>query len=327
MSARFLRSHFAARLLGCLLLLCAGLGLSPAQAHEMTIAELTVRESATGSYFYAWGVPAKVTPVAEDLSLRWPEGCEASDQSVSCGPQGLYGQLEVEGLGKVYSAVLLRVHWRSGESQVITLTSNQPQTRLFGGAKDERGAGEIASAYTVLGVQHILSGYDHLLFVISLLMLVGFQRRLVMTITAFTVAHSLTLGASALGWLTLRSAPVEASIALSILLVCGEALRQRETLARRWPSLVAFLFGLVHGLGFAGALRAIGLPEQHFSVALLTFNLGVEIGQLLVVLACWLLMLLAGRWLRASRLRQPLLYATGGIAAYWSIARLAAIMS
>jgi hydrogenase/urease accessory protein HupE len=325
MSASFLRSHLAARLLGCLLLLCAALGLNPAQAHEMTIAELTVRESATGSYFYAWGVPAKVTPVAEDLSLRWPEGCEASDQSVSCGPQGLYGQLEVEGLGKVYSAVLLRVHWRSGENQVITLTSNQPRTRLFGGAKDERGAGEIASAYSMLGVQHILSGYDHLLFVISLLMLVGFRRRLVMTITAFTVAHSLTLGASALGWLTLRSAPVEATIALSILLICGEALRQRETLSRRWPSLIAFLFGLLHGLGFAGALREIGLPEQHFAVALLTFNLGVEAGQLLVVLAVWLLTVLSARLLPVDRFRQPLLYATGAMAAFWSIERLSAI--
>lgn len=325
MSASFLRPHFAARLLGCLLLLCAGLGLSPAQAHEMTIAELTVRESAAGDYFYAWGVPAKVTPVAEDLSLRWPEGCEASDQSVRCGPQGLYGQLEVEGLGKVYSAVLLRLHWRSGENQVITLTSNQPKTRLFGGAKDERGAGEIASVYSMLGMQHILSGYDHLLFVISLLMLVGFRRRLVATITAFTVAHSLTLGASALGWLTLRSAPVEATIALSILLICGEALRQRETLSKRWPSLIAFLFGLLHGLGFAGALREIGLPEQHFAVALLTFNLGVEAGQLLVVLAVWLLTVLAGRLLPVERFRQPLLYATGAMAAFWSIERLSAI--
>lgn len=325
MSASLLRSRLAARLLGCLLLLCAGLGLSPAQAHEMTIAELTVRESSAGNYFYAWGVPAKVTPVAEDLSLHWPEGCEALDQSVSCGKQGLYGQLEIEGLGKVYSAVLLRIYWRSGESQVITLTSNQPKTRLFGGAKDERGAGEIASAYSMLGVQHILSGYDHLLFVISLLMLVGFRRRLVATITAFTVAHSLTLGASALGWLTLRSAPVEATIALSILLVCGEALRQRETLARRWPSLIAFLFGLLHGLGFAGALREIGLPEQHFAVALLTFNLGVEAGQLLVVLAVWLLTVWSARLLPVDRFRQPLLYATGAMAAFWSIERLSAI--
>lgn len=325
MSASLLRSRLAARLLGCLLLLCAGLGLSPAQAHEMTIAELTVRESSAGNYFYAWGVPAKVTPVAEDLSLHWPEGCEALDQSVSCGKQGLYGQLEIEGLGKVYSAVLLRIYWRSGESQVITLTSNQPKTRLFGGAKDERGAGEIASAYSMLGVQHILSGYDHLLFVISLLMLVGFRRRLVATITAFTVAHSLTLGASALGWLTLRSAPVEATIALSILLICGEALRQRETLSRRWPSLIAFLFGLLHGLGFAGALREIGLPEQHFAVALLTFNLGVEAGQLLVVLAVWLLTVWSARLLPVDRFRQPLLYATGAMAAFWSIERLSAI--
>src|SRR6185369_5960648 len=117
----------------------------------------------------------------------------------------------------------------------------------------------------------------------ALLFLVGFNRRLVTTITAFTLAHSFTLALSALGWLTLRSPPVEATIALSIMLVAGEALHKQATLARRWPALVAFLFGLVHGLGFAGALKEIGLPENHLSVALLTFNVGVEMGQLLVV--------------------------------------------
>ncbi len=115
--------------------------------------------------------------------------------------------------------------------------------------------GEIARAYLVLGVEHILSGIDHLLFVAALLFLVGFQRKLIWTITAFTLAHSLTLASAALGWLTLRSAPVEATIALSIVLVASEALQPRETLARRLPAMVAFLFGLVHGLGFAGALQ------------------------------------------------------------------------
>src|SRR5690242_1477012 len=147
--------------------------------------------------------------------------------------------------------------------------------------------GEIARAYLVLGVEHILSGVDHLLFVAGLLFLVGFRRRLVGTITAFTVAHSLTLASSAFGWLTLRSPPVEASIALSIVLVASEALRQRETLARRTPSLVAFLFGLVHGLGFAGALKSIGLPQRHLPLALFTFNVGVEVGQLFVVLLAY----------------------------------------
>ena len=116
-----------------------------------------------------------------------------------------------------------------------------------------------------------------------MLFLVGFNRRLVATITAFTLAHSLTLALSALGWLTLRSPPVEATIALSIVLVAGEALHRRPTLSRRWPALVAFLFGLVHGLGFAGALKEIGLPEHHLPLALLTFNVGVELGQLAVV--------------------------------------------
>jgi len=154
---------------------------------------------------------------------------------------------------------------------------------------------------------------------------VGFNRRLVWTITAFTAAHSLTLASSALGWLVLRPPPVEATIALSIVLVAGEALHQRATLARRWPALVAFLFGLVHGLGFAGALKEIGLPEQHLLTALLTFNVGVEIGQLLTVAAAWALWRLSARWPALARLRTALLYAIGSVAAYWSWLRLAAI--
>jgi hypothetical protein len=162
--------------------------------------------------------------------------------------------------------------------------------------------------------------------VIGLLFLVGFNRRLVGTITAFTAAHSLTLALSALGWLSLRSPPVEAGIALSIMLVAGEALHQRPTLSRRWPALVAFLFGLVHGLGFAGALQQIGLPQNHLLVALLTFNVGVELGQLMVVAAAFVLYRALSRWPQAGHARQPLLYGIGGIATYWSIARVAAIL-
>ena len=176
-----------------------------------------------------------------------------------------------------------------------------------------------------MGVEHILSGADHLLFVIGLLFLVGFNRRLVWTISAFTAAHSITLACSALGWLELRSLPVEASIALSIVLVAGEALHQQQTLARRWPALLAFLFGLVHGLGFAGALKEIGLPENHLLPALLTFNVGVEIGQLLTVTSAWLLWRAASRWPQVVLARPAVLYGIGSIAAYWSWLRIMAI--
>jgi hydrogenase/urease accessory protein HupE len=238
----------------------------------------------------------------------------------------LQGALAIDGVGKRYSAAMVKVFWLDGQTRVYTLTAGQPTVQLYGAADDSRGIGEIAWAYTVLGVEHILSGIDHLLFVIGLLFLVGFQRKLVWTITAFTAAHSLTLASAALGWLTLRSPPVEACIALSIVLVAGEALRERQTLARRLPALVAFTFGLVHGLGFAGALKDIGLPQNHLVVALLTFNLGVEVGQLLTVGLAWGLVQVLQRLPWAARLKAPALYAIGSLAAYWSWLRVAAIL-
>jgi hydrogenase/urease accessory protein HupE len=219
------------------------------------------------------------------------------------------------------------VVWGDGQARVYTLTGAQPQARLYGSAEDDRGWGEIASAYALLGIEHILTGFDHLMFVIGLLLLVGFERRLVWTITAFTAAHSMTLASSALGLLALRSPPVEATIALSIMLVAAEALHSRRTLARRWPALVAFLFGLVHGLGFAGALQQIGLPERHLWIALLTFNVGVEVGQLAVVGAAAVVALAARRMPHPALARRATLYAIGSVAAYWSIARIVAIVA
>ncbi len=132
-----------------------------------------------------------------------------------CGSRGLRGSLSIDGVGKRYSAALLKIYWLDGQSHVYTLTGGQPRIQLYGSAEDRRSVSEIASAYTVLGIEHILTGFDHLLFVFGLLFLVGFQRKLLWTITAFTVAHSLTLASAALGLLTLRSPPVEATIALS----------------------------------------------------------------------------------------------------------------
>ncbi|HEV6964997.1 MULTISPECIES: HupE/UreJ family protein [Roseateles] len=308
------------------LMLALAVAALPSPAHEMSMAEMQLRETARGEFLWQWMATEK-RPAAQDLTPVWPEGCTADANLLRCGEQGLAGTLHIRGVGERYSAALVKVQWRDGQSRVYTLTAGQPSVQLYGAADDPRGMGEIARAYTLLGVEHILTGIDHLLFVIGLLFLVGFQRRLLWTITAFTAAHSLTLACSALGLLVLRSPPVEASIALSIVLVAGEALHKRDTLARRWPAVVAFLFGLVHGLGFAGALKEIGLPENHLLVALLTFNVGVELGQLLTVAACWMLWRFASRWPAAQRLRTALLYAIGSVAAYWSWLRIAALLS
>jgi hydrogenase/urease accessory protein HupE len=246
-------------------------------------------------------------------------------RTVRCGERGLAGSLSVKGIGKNYSAVILRITWQGEQRSTFTLTQNQSSVRLFGSARDDRDAWQVAQTYAVLGIEHILSGIDHLLFVLSLLFLVGFRRQLLATITLFTVAHSLTLAASALGALTLRPPPVEAVIALSIVLVCAEALSQKDTLTRRWPGIVAFVFGLIHGLGFAGALKDIGLPEQHANMALLTFNLGVEAGQLLVIGLAWLVLLATRRFTWTASARRVILYGIGSISVFWTFSRIAVI--
>lgn len=297
-----------------------------ARAHELSMAEMDVRQLSAEQFVWHWSAGGK-QPAAQELQPRWPEGCSAVDNSLSCGPAGLSGTMAVDGVGKRYSAAMIKVTWLDGQSRVYTLTSGQPTVQLYGAADDHRGMGEIASAYGLLGMEHILAGYDHLAFVMALLFLVGFNKRLLWTITAFTAAHSLTLALSALGWLVLRPPPVEATIALSIMLVAGEALHQRQTWSRRWPAAVAFLFGLVHGLGFAGALKEIGLPDNHLPVALLTFNLGVEAGQLLVVALAFSVWRVLSRFPLSAQARAPALYAIGAMAAYWSIDRVVALLA
>ena len=304
--------------------LCLLLG-APAMAHEMSMAEMVVHQTDRTSFVWQW--TAGMRSGSDDIRPVWPSGCVAEGSNLRCGEAGLSGTLAMDGVGKGFSAVLVKLHWLDGGMRVYTITAGQPQVQLFGSANDQRGMGEIAWAYAVLGVEHILGGFDHLLFVISLLFLVGFQRRLVWTISAFTAAHSITLALSALGWLVLRPLPVEATIALSIMLVAGEALHTRPTLARRWPAMVAFLFGLVHGLGFAGALKEIGLPENHLLVALLTFNVGVELGQLMAVAAAGLVFLAVRRLPVLVPARVAALYGIGALAAYWSIERIAAILA
>ena len=313
------------RLFGSLLLVLLGLSAARVPAHEMTMAELELRESAKGEFLWTWA--SNERPVVDELSVRWPDACRADEALVHCGEAGLRGTLEVEGIGHSFSAAMVKVYWLDGEDRVYTLTSAQPRVELFGSAEDQRGAGELARAYTVLGIEHILTGYDHLAFVLALLFLVGFNKRLLLTITAFTAAHSVTLALSALGALTLRSAPVEATIALSIMLVAAEALHQGRTLSKRWPALVAFLFGLIHGLGFAGALKEIGLPPKHLATALLTFNVGVELGQLRGVAISFALYRVISQLPRFAMARTPALYAIGSVAAYWSVSRIVAMLT
>ena len=323
------------RILRVVLLATLALVSNSALAHEMTMAEMEVRESSPGEFLWQWTAVGNVPP-GDELTPVWPDGCSSEVGAVEedavdagvvrCGPEGLRGTLAIDGVGQTYSAVMVKVFWLDGQGRVYTFTTAQKTAQLYGSAEDKRGMAEIARAYTILGVEHILSGFDHLMFVLALLFLVGFNRQLLYTVTAFTLAHSLTLALSALGLLTLRSPPVEATIALSIVLVAAEALHGQRTLSRRWPALVAFLFGLVHGLGFAGALQEIGLPQQHLAVALLTFNVGVEIGQLFVVCLAYGLYRAVSRWPQVAVARAPALYAIGTIAAYWSFTRIVAIL-
>lgn len=314
------------RALHVLMLALLSLVASAVSAHELSMAEMEMRETTPGEFLWQWTASGdKAAAVA--LTPIWPDSCVADMNMLRCGERGLFGTLKVEGVGAVYSAAIVKIFWLDGQSRVFTLTTGQPEVHLYGSAEDTRGMGEIARAYVILGVEHILGGFDHLLFVLSLLFLVSFNKRLVLTISAFTLAHSLALALSALGLLTLRSPPVEATIALSIMLVAGEALNKEQTLSRRWPALVAFLFGLIHGLGFAGALADIGLPQKHLFVALLTFNVGVEVGQLLVVVLAYGLYRAFAARPQFVLARTPALYAIGSIAAYWSIGRVVSILA
>ena len=195
------------------------------------------------------------------------------------------------------------------------------------------GQWEVVRTYTVLGIEHILSGFDHLLFVLALVLLVQGTRRLLATITAFTAAHSLTLAGATLGWVQVPGPPVEASIALSIVFVASEIIHARQgrrSITARYPWVVAFTFGLLHGFGFAGALAQVGLPQSSIPIALLFFNVGVELGQLLFVgVVCGAIATAAGLIQRLRLPQPPWLwrlppYAIGALASYWLVARVAA---
>ena len=221
--------------------------------------------------------------------------------------------------------VLVRIEFADGTTWVQRLTGDEPSASI----PLRQSGWSMAGVYFELGVEHILFGIDHLLFVLALLIVTGGTMRLIKAVTAFTVAHSITLTAATLGFVHVPQPPVEATIALSIVFVAAEIVHQRggrEGITAHAPWVVAFTFGLLHGFGFAGALSEIGLPQGDVPLALLFFNVGVEVGQLLFIAAVLALIVPMRRtqvpFPRWLELMPP--YAIGTVAMFWVIQRIAA---
>jgi hypothetical protein len=308
-------------------------------AHEVRPAYLQLHQTGAGSYDVLWKVPAVGDAMRLSLYVQLPEACSNLKQprgvfadnayteqwSVEC-QGGLAGStVRITGLTATLTDVLVRVERLDGSSQVTRVTSSSPSFVVE--AMPRRF--EVARTYLVLGIEHILTGVDHLLFVSGLLLLVNGTRRLLLTVSAFTLSHTVTLTLATLGFVHVPPAPVEAVIALSILFVACEVLRKNANptgLAQRKPWLVAFSFGLLHGLGFAGGLSAAGLPTAHIPLALGFFSAGVEVGHFSFVGSALLIIAALRRWVSRfpawSWRIAP--YAIGSCASFWLIARLVA---
>jgi len=315
-------------------------GLCPvmgASADEIRPALLDIKEQNTGLFAVTWKVPRRGDRVLA-LTPHLPESLElvgsSSAQNVSGAriehatyknnQDSLTGQtIVIEGLTAVQTDVLLLVQLQNGNQHSAILRPTSPEFTI----PLEASKLTIAADYWRMGTIHILEGVDHLLFVLALLLIVSRLGDLLKAVTAFTVAHSITLAMATLGVIHLPPAPTEAIIALSILFLAAEIVHKHNGqvgLTERWPWLIAFLFGLFHGLGFAGALSEIGVPQAEVPLALLMFNVGVETGQLLFVAVVLSLIALlrrlpvtapAGTWRVAP-------YTIGGVAAFWTIQRV-----
>lgn len=315
-------------------------GAPGARADVFRPAYLELRQTGPDTYDVKWKVPALGGALRLAIHVRFPDGTVEVT-----APRGAYvgdgfverwsirrtgglagGTVAIEGLPASLTDVLARVERDDGTVQVARMLPERPTFVVEAAAQ----ATTVAWAYTVLGVHHILSGVDHLLYILAMLFLVKGWRRVIATMTAFTLTHSLTLSAAALGWVQVSQPPVEACIALSIVFVAREIVETRHGrpgLTVRWPWLVSFTFGLMHGFGFAGALAEAGLPSRAIPVALLFFNVGVEIGQLLfvagvvaVIAAVSRIPKVWPRWVEAMPA-----YAIGGVAMFWVFQRVAMI--
>jgi hydrogenase/urease accessory protein HupE len=335
-----------------MLVALAGLLFTPAaQAHEVRPGYLELWQTAPETYELLFKIPALGEELRLALYVSLPEGTEdvAAPRALFTGGAyverrtirrngGLTGHaIGIEGLSSTFTDVLVRVQDLTGTTHTDRLTATKPSFVV----KAAPGRGDVARTYLRLGIEHILLGADHLLFVLALVILVREWRRVAITVTAFTIAHSITLAAATLGFVHVPGPPVEAMIALSIVLVAAEivnARRGQPSLTARWPWLVAFAFGLLHGFGFAGALSEVGLPQHAIPLALLFFNLGVEVGQLAFVAGVMTLAWAVGRLMsrrfgpvRAQQtfagLEVTSAYLIGAPAAYWLIERTSGFWS
>ena len=320
------------------MLLLALLGAPFAHADVFRPAYLELRESGPDRYDVLWKVPAlgdrrlaaRVVFPADVTQVESPRGelvgNAYSERWQVARPGGLNGQsIAFDGILGGVTDIIVRVERADGTSQVERVQPDNPRFTV----PTPAGTAEVAWSYLVLGVEHILGGIDHLLFVLALLLIVRGGKRIVLTITAFTVAHSITLVAATLGWVHVPGPPVEAMIALSIVFVAAEivrGLRGTPGFTARAPWVVAFCFGLLHGFGFAGALAEVGLPQKAIPVALLMFNVGVELGQLIFVAVALLAGALLARLPLSRRRWMPYAasYAIGSIAMFWVIERVSA---
>ncbi|MCB9564142.1 MAG: HupE/UreJ family protein [Kofleriaceae bacterium] len=298
-----------------------------AAAHDLRPGVLALVEVGPGDYAVRFVAPVDNLGESTDVTIVWPAGCVADRDGarLRCA-EGLAGPLVVRGMHGRSMRTVVQVTRRDGARAEWIVGADAPSVDL--GAPPPRAW----RPWLALGVAHILGGLDHLAFVIGLLLVLDgvLDRRLLATISAFTAAHSLTLALAALGVVGVAAAPVEACIAASVLLVAREATHREPTVIRRWPWLAAAGFGLVHGLGFAGALGDLGLPRASLASSLVWFNLGVEVGQLAVVATVVLLVrlgrrLVAGHPAVGPRAHRVACYALGGVAAWWLLGRVVTI--
>ena len=327
-----------------LLLACLLAFMSGASAHEVRPAYLELRQTAADTYDVLWKVPGLNDNMRLGIYVAFPDGSTnlSEPRGVFVNSAfierwtlrrsgGLTGEtILIDGLDATATDVLVRVERQDGSTQLTRLTPSAPSFTV----EATPSKIEVLRSYLVLGVEHILGGIDHLLFVLALLIITRGSWRLIKTVTAFTVAHSITLSLAALGFVHVPSAPVEAVIALSIVFVAAEIVHGRQGrpgLTENAPWIVAFTFGLLHGFGFAGALAEIGLPQLDIPLALFSFNVGVEIGQLLFIAAVFAVLVVARQVTRRMVVPQPAWawrvapYAIGSVSAFWLIQRLAAL--
>lgn len=279
-----------------------------AYAHGLGTSFLHITQDKAGVYQQLWVAAKNNSVLPKQLDLNIPDHCSFTNDDLSVNRnftcQGkLQGQLSFDNI-PFHSELLVRVVPFEKPEQVYLVSGQQPWIVVSENHSGSSWLQQI-TRYGWIGVEHIALGIDHLLFVVALLCLVGFNRRLVWTITAFTLAHSLTLSASVLDWVYLPQSLVEIIIALSIVHIAVEVVKPKNTLTRRKPWLVAFLFGLIHGLGFAGALKEVGIPDDSLLLSLFAFNAGVEVGQLVIILFLFGLQVLMRKLIEAPREDTP----------------------